>query len=65
MKMYGMKKAELNTHKEKNMSENTEPKVINLVPVGTTLLVKASLELQKAVAEDLASEDKPLRDILK
>ena len=48
-----------------NTKENTELKVTHFVPVGTTLLVKASLELQKAVAEDLESEDKPLRDILK
>ena len=48
-----------------NTKKNTEPKVTHFVPVGTTLLVKASLELQKTVAEDLELEDKPIKDVLK
>lgn len=34
-------------------------------PLHSTLLVKASEQLEKAVAEDLELEDRPLRDILK
>lgn len=34
-------------------------------PLQSTLLVKASEQLERAVAEDLELEDKPLKDILK
>lgn len=34
-------------------------------PLHSTLLVKASEQLERAVAEDLELEDRPLRDILK
>jgi hypothetical protein len=60
--------------KNKSLEQNVEQILANAklvaelkkaAPLHSTLHVKASQELEKAVAEDLELEDRPLRDLLK